>query len=342
MKKIFRYKFLLAAIVLGTMVSCAEEDDVTEDTRADKPLVSVDATSFTLTEGESFTLNFTATRPLSTAMDFKLELIDGNGSFRDYVVEGANETGVGDGAGIIGNTFSIPAYATTYSVTITPEIDLEVEGTETFVFALTSAVNARGLVAAGSERITATVADYVSNDVGVKLIWDQNYADSFGTIHEGVFLSTNATGGTVESAYTTYDFDLYVFDAATSTEVTEFAGATGNSPEMLTLSADLPDGDYLLVADLFDSGDVPNVPFTHQLKMQVSKFGHWTTTIDVEGYTDTHPNSYPDGLIGGETIVATLTKTGTTYVLKNPAGDTLASGRFAALANQIKAKKSRK
>lgn len=342
MKKIFRYKFLLAAVVLGTLVSCAEDDDVTEDTRAVKSTVSVDATSFSLTEGESFTLNFTSDKPLSTAMDFKLELVDGNGSFRDYVVEGASETTITEGAGIIGHTFSVPAYATTYSITVTPEIDLEVEGTETFVFALTSAVNARGLVAAGSETITATVADYTSNDVGVKLIWDQNTTDYFGTIHEGFFLSTSAAGAVVESLYTTYDFDLYVVDASTFNEVTGFAGATGESPEMVTISADLPDGDYLLIADLYDSGDEPNVPFTHKLQMQVSKFGHWSTTIDVGGYTDTHPNSAPDGLAGGETIVATLTKTGTTYVLTNQDGDVLAQGRFAALANQIKAKKARK
>ncbi len=342
MKKIFRYKFLLAAVALGTMVSCAEDDDVTEDTRAVKPVVSVDATSFSLTEGESFTINLTADRPISTKMDFKLELVDGNGSFRDYIVEGASETTPDEGAGIIGNTFSIPAYATTYAVTITPVIDLEVEGTETFVIALTSAVNARGLVAEGSGLITATVADYVSNDVGVRLIWDGNTTNYFGTISEGVFESTNTSGGIVETAFTAYDFDLYVFDAATFNEVTGMAGATGESPEMVTISADLPDGEYLLIADLYSAGATPNEPFTFDLKMQVSKFGQWSTTIDIPGYTNSHPTSAPDGLNGGETIVATLVKTGTTYVLEDEAGAVLAQGRFANLVNQLKANKAKK
>lgn len=342
MKKIFRNKFLLAALVLGTMASCSEDDDVTETTRAVKPVITVDATSFTLTEGESFTLNFTADKAISTAADFKLELVGGEGSFRDYTVTGATETTIDEGAGIIGHTFSIPAYATTYSITVTVDQDLDVEGTETFVFALTSAVNARGLVAEGSGTITATVADYVSNDVGVSLTWDQNYENYFGTIMEGTFESTGANGNIEQSLFTDYDFDIYVIEPNTGEDVTGFAGATGNSPEMVVIDANLPDGEYLLIADLFDSGDAPNVPFTHKLQMKVSKFGNWSTTIDIPGYTDTHPTSAPDGLGDGLTIVATLVKTGTTYVLKNADDVVLAQGRQANIAKTIKANKAKK
>ncbi len=342
MKKIFRNKFMLAALVLGVMTSCTENDDATLDTRAIKPLVSIGSAAYSVTEGESFTVTLTSDKAINTTMDFKLELVDGNGSFRDFVVEGVDETTPDEGAGFIGQIIVMPAYATTHTFTVTPIIDLDVEGTETFVFALTSARNSRGLVADGSGTITATVADYVSNDVGVELTWDGNTFNYFGNIVEGEYITLNANGEPTPAAFTDFDFDLYIISAASFDEVTEYAGATGNSPEMAVISEDLPDGDYLLIADLFEAGDEPVEPFVHNLSMKVSKFGNWSVTIPIPGYGSDHADSAPNGLDGGETIVATLTKTGTTYVLKNEAGDVLAQGRMSAIANKFKSRKVRK
>ncbi|MBF6607975.1 MAG: hypothetical protein ITG00_04460 [Flavobacterium sp.] len=338
MKKIFKYKLLFAAALVGVFASCSDDEDVTLDTRSDKPVVTIDASSFTVTEGESFTVNLTSDKAISTGMDFKIELVGDEGTFRDYIVEGAEETTVETGAGIIGHWFTIPAYTTTYSVTITPIVDLEVEGTETFELALTSAVNGRGLVADDSGMITVTVNDYVSNDVGVRLVWDQNTTDWFGTIHESTYTYINASGVATEAPFTDYDFDIYVLDAVSLEEVTGYGGATGDSPEMTVIDADLPDGEYWIVVDLFDSGNAPAVEFEHVMSLQISKFGNWTVTVPVEGYVSNYPTSAPSGLAGGEMVVAVLHKTGTTYVLENEAGDVLAQGRMASLAGKVKSK----
>ncbi len=340
MKKIFRNKFILAAAILGVMASCSEDDDVTLDTRSVKPVVSIDQTAFSLTEGESFTVVMTADKPTNTPMDFKLELVDGNGSFRDFEVTNGTESDSDVGAGKIGYIVTMPAYATTYSFTVSPILDLDVEGTETYVFALTSAVNARGLVAEGSSTITATVADFTSDDVGVRLTWDGNTYNSFGNLVEGTYKTLNSSGQPTDASFTDYDFDLYIVNTATFDVIED--GATGDSPENSMLTADMPDGDYWLIADLYTKGPAPITPHTLNVSMQVAKFGHWSVTIPIGSYNNTHPVSAPAGLDGGETIVATITKAGTMYTLKNEEGDVLAQGRMASLAKQLKSIKARK
>lgn len=332
MKKIFRYKFLLAAVLMGTFASCTDDDDITLDTRSDKPLVSLDQTSASVTEGESVTFTMTSDRPLSEPMNFKVELVGGEGSFREFTVDGGGETTISDGAGIIGYLVTMPAYATTHTFTITPDVDLDVEGTETFEIAFTSAGNGRGLVADGSDMITLTVADYVSNDVGLRLTWAQVYADAFGTLYDGEY---TAATGVNPGHYSDFDFDIYVIDTATFDEVSGYAGATGASPEMVTLSEDLPDGEYWLIVDLYSAGPAPAQVFEHDISLQVSKFGNWSVTIPLT-YLSNHATSAPNGLNGGEVIAAVLTKTGTTYVLSTEEGEVLAQGRMAQIAGKLK------
>ena len=342
MKKILNYRFVFALALMGVFASCSDDEDVTLDTRSVKPLVSVDQSTFSLTEGESFTVTLTSNKALSTSMDFKLELVGGNGSFRDFEVENGDESTPDEGAGAIGYIITMPAYATTYSFTVSPLIDLDVEGTETFVFALTSAVNARGLVAEGSGTITATVADFISDNVGVELTWDGNSTNYFGNIVEGKYSSLNGSGDVVKTPFTAYDYDLYIVNAGTF-DVNQ-DGATGDSPEMSMVSAEDPDGDYWLIADLYSAGPAPITPFVFNLYMKVSKYGHWSVTIPIPGYGSNHAVSAPAGLDLdlGATIVATLTKTGTNYVLKNEEGDVLAQGRLASLSQNFKSKKVRK
>ena len=68
-------------------------------------------------------------------MDFKLELVGGTGSFRDYETSGT-ETVTDDGYGVIGHKISVPAYAATASFDITPLVDYLPEGAETLIFRL--------------------------------------------------------------------------------------------------------------------------------------------------------------------------------------------------------------
>ncbi len=335
MKKSIGYKFFAATLLAAGFASCSnydEGEDDTFNTRADKPVVTVSATSFTATEGEDIEITLTANKALTVPMEFKLELLPGStGDFRDFVASG-EETSITTGAGPIGHLISMPAYATTYTFTISPEVDLEVEGTETFNFRIYSASNGVGLIGEGSENITVTVNDYVSNDVGMRLVWDGNYADSYGTIVDGEYLGTDGNLHAIDD----FDFDLYVISTTTFEDVTGYAGATGNSPEYVVVEESAPDGEYYVIADLYSWGTTPVEEFDFDMTLHASKFGVWDATLPISNFSSSHPTSAPAGLGDGYVIVAILNKTGTTYTLTDAqTEELLASGRMAQLKNKL-------
>ncbi len=330
MRKISGIKYLAMVVLAASVTSCLDDDNVVST--VERPIISVDQTEFSVTEGETVTVNLTMDRALNASSGLVLQLADGSEmTFREFETSGS-ETGIDDGQGMIGHRFDFPAYTTTMSIDITPLIDLDVEGSEVLRLRLTGGFNGNSLVGDDSQIITINVADYVSNDVGARLVWDQTTADDFGTLHEGTY--STAAGGTAH--FYDYDFDIYVIDASSFDEVTGYAGATAASPESVVISEDLPDGEYWIIADLYAAGPAPAAVFSHDMHMQISKFGTWSVTIPVE-YASNHPTSQAGGgLAGGETIVAVLQKTGSTYTLENEAGDVLAQGRMSSLAGKFK------
>ncbi len=324
MRKYLKWGVALLCANLA-LVSCDDDNDTLKDERNQKPLLTVTNVTTSGVEGDEVTFTVTSDRAISSPIDLKLELLDdqSTASFRDFVGPGA-ETEIADGGfgqGKIGYLFQFPAYATTATFTVMLEGDLLLEGTENIVLNLRSAGNGTGLIAPGSETLTIAVSDLVSNDIGISLAWAGNSYDTFGTLVEGDFVD--------------YDFDIYVFDAATFDEVSGYQGATSASPEMVTLAnADLADGDYLIIADLYDVGATPAVPVAIPASMTISKFGVWSKTIDLDYMTD-HATSAPGGLAGGEMVVAVLTKTGTFYTLSTEGGEILASGRMSQLSNLV-------
>lgn len=324
MRKYLKWGALLLCANLA-LVSCDNDEDSLKDERMQKPVLTLTSATASGVEGEDVTFTLTTDRPIAEDAELKLEMINGEGtaSFRDFVGPG-DETTIDDGGigqGPIGYVFVFPAYATTATFTITLDRDLQIEGNEELVLNLRPARNAKALVAEGSQKITIAISDYVSNDIGISLDWAGNTYDNFGSFVEGPFSE--------------YDFDIYVLDAVTLDEVSDYQGATSANPEMATLlNEDLPDGDYLIIADLYDVGTTPTVPVSIPVKMTISKFGVWSRTIDVP-YTTNHPISAPDGLADGATIVAILTKTGTTYTLSTEGGEVLATGRMSQLSNLV-------
>lgn len=333
MKNFLKYNYLFAVAALGVLSSCNDDDDSMSD-RLPKSEVSLTQTSFSVTEGETVTLTLNTDQPLNKRMDFKLEISGGTSTFRDYVLEGdANpetdeETTPDDGWGVIGHKISLPAYQSSHTVDITPVIDFLVEGNETIVLKMIPMGNANGSVAAGSETITINVADYVSNDVGIKLIWDQNSFNSHGNVVEGVYEYMD--GDDVEEAhFSDWDFDIYLEDAG-GADVTGYAGATGNSPEFVTLDATLPDGDYFIYVDLWSPGPDPIEPFDHDLKISMSKYGVWSTTVAIPTSSSEVFSDY----------VLVITKTGNNYTVTDYAtSDVIVSGRKANMKEKIKALK---
>jgi hypothetical protein len=332
MKKIYRNKFLLSVLLASSVLVSCDQDNPTENERVSKPVIEVDQTEFSVTEGDEITINLSTVQPINNTMEFKVELIGGTGSFRDYTTSG-DETVEDDGMGVIGHRFSFPAYATDYSFTITPELDMFVEGAETLKLRVYSMGNSNGAL---DKIININVADYVSNDIAIELNWSKTRPDRFGTLVDGTYL--DAAGD--EHPFTDYDFDFYVFDAAFN-EVTGFAAATGNAPEKaVLLDADLVDGDYYIIPDLYDSGTDPAVRFKFDINLKVAKYGVWYHSMPLTYFSD-NAVSAPSGLNGGETLAAILTKSGTTYTLSDfNTGDVLASGKAAQLRERIRAIKN--
>ncbi len=324
MRKYLKWGVALLCANLA-LVSCDDNEDTLSDVRGFKPTLTVTNVTTSGAEGDGVTFTITSDKAIAQPIDLKLEMLDdqSTASFRDFVGPG-DETTIDDGGfgqGKIGYLFQFPAYATTATFTVNLASDLLLEGTENLVLNLRSGGNGNGIVAAGSETLTIAISDLVSNDIGISLDWAGNSYDTFGTLVEGDFVD--------------YDFDIYVFDAATFDEVSAYQGATSASPEMVTLAnADLADGDYLIIADLYDVGDTPTVPVAIPVSMTISKFGVWSKTIALDYMTD-HATSAPGGLAGGEMVVAVLTKTGTTYTLSTEDGEILASGRISQLSNLV-------
>lgn len=338
MKKILRYKFVFVAALMGVFASCNDDEDVTNDTRSVKPVVTLDQTNFTVTEGEAITITMTADKPLNDAMDFKLELVGGDGTFREFTTSGS-ETDINVGAGIIGHTVSMPAYATTHTFTITPLVDFDVEATETFQIAFTSAVNMKGAVAPGSEMITLTVANAVSDDFVVRMEWQTEHADAFGTLHADTYTGVDG----VEHETCAFDFDLELYDA----DFNLLDASYSDCPEQITIPASAPDGDYIIVPSFWTNasaaGSVPaSGEIVYPVTITMAKPGVFVHTVDMTGqflYSDGGSvQGNPDAYIP----VAMVNKTGTTYTVTDyNTGAVLAQGRMASLMTMLRNKRSK-
>lgn len=327
--KFYKIKTLfLLSFVSATLFSCVEDDRL-ENARNQKPVVTLDRISASVTEGEEITFKLTVDKALSQDMDFKLELIGGTGSYRDYVTSGVETTidEGGYGQGIIGNKLVFPAFQTSMEFTITPIFDIEVEGTETLEIRLRSSGNGLGLVADGSDMINITIANKVSNDFFVSFDFSQNYYDTFGSLVEPGYIDNTANAG--EHAYCDVDFDLEIYDVSESSVL---ADSYSSCPESITLDAASPDGTYVIVPSLWTTtgNAVPKTDFFFKTKVTMAKPGVWVKEVRIDNTWKFSAGGAQQGNPLAYKPIAKLVKTGTSYVLQDYAtGDVLASGKMA-------------
>lgn len=325
MRKI-NFKYIVAVAALGFFASCEPDNDTT-NARVVKPVVTAAVTSFTIAEGQTATVNLTVDTPYFRTMDFKLELVGGTGSFRDYESSGT-ETVTDDGWGVIGHKISVPAYAATASFDITPLVDYLPEGAETLIFRLYPMGNSNGLVAATSETITVNVSNTVLTDLKAELKWATTY-NAHGNLDDIMYAGVDGTSHSLEA----YDFDLLVFGAANI-----FTGASSSEPEYVTIAGTRPNGDYELWVDLWDkprrlaggaaagTGYAPTSLISLKPVLTVSKPGVWVKEIDLSNiWTSNSPYSAPTNDVS--IPVAYVTKAGTTYTLYDVDNVQLATGR---------------
>ncbi len=343
MKKCFLNKCVLAFLAAGLLfTSCDnynEDDDVTLNTRADKPIVTVSENNFTVAEGEDVTITLTADKALSVPMEFKLELLPGStADFREFQSSGS-ETTITTGAGIIGYLITMPAYTTSYTFTISPDIDLDAEGSEVLNFRLYGASNSTGIIAEGDENITVNVGNTVSNDFWAVVRWGDEYADDFGTLHGGTYTGVDGE----QHELCDFDFDLEVYDSSFNIFDTDY----NNCPAKVIIPADAPDGDYIIVPSFWDraisAGAVPQSGnIVYPVFVDMGKPGAFSHTVDLTGsftyVAGGANNGNPDAYIP----VAIVTKVGTTYTLKDYNDPTIILGQGrAAFMNMLLNKKAK-
>ena len=335
MKK-YNFKYILAVAALSVFAtSCSEDEDATKE-RVVKPVVTASQTSFSVTEGETVTIDLTTDTRYFRTMDYKLELVGGTGSFRDFTSTGT-ETILDDGWGIICHKLSFPAFATEASFDITPIFDLLPEGAETLVFRLYPMGNSNGLIDAASETITINVANATSDDVITTVDWSQNKYDTFGTLVEGSYLDAEDES----HAFCDYDFDLEIFDANSGFDY--FDTSYSSCPETVTISGAEADNTFLIVPSFWTSAGptAPAEDFTFKVKVTVAKPGVWISEVDYNDTWDTAVGGAQEGNPDAYVLAGILTKTGTTYTYEDQDGNILASGRAASLLNSFPRKTSK-
>lgn len=317
-------KYILAFSIFGLLLSCNDDEDATLQ-RGTKSVVTADVTNFTLNEGETATVTLTTNIPLNSDSNFKLELVGGNGSFRDYVTSGS-ETEVDDGYGIIGHKITMPAYATTASFDITPLVDYFPEGVETFEFRLYPMENSLTLVDASSEYITLMVSNVALDEIQMDLDWAS---------------TTNAHGNIVEMEYLGDDGDMHSFaDVDFDLGFFNGTGFTGNHPEVEGMPSSAPDGDYDVDVDLWDTtgAATPDRVVRYTPMLTISKPGVWVHTIDLSNMWSSNDLGSWTGA-DQYTTVASINKTGSVYTLTDMSANVLATGRKASNSKKVNPKR---
>lgn len=349
MRKLFNYKFVFAAAIVGSLVSCNDDDNETASARTFKPTVTVEETNFTVLEGDMVQLVLNTATPLNQRMEFKLELAGGTANFRDYTVDGDadsttdEETNIDDGWGVIGHKVIFPAYATSHTVDITTIYDLLPEDVETIQLKLIPMGNSNGLVDAASELITITVNPKTSNDFVVVADWKETKANAHGNLESAVY--TDTTGGD-EHDYCMFDFDLEIYDVDFNVYADDYSGC----PATITLPESAPDGVYFIVPSFWSAATGPNdVPklaededIRFKMKVTMAKPGIWIHEVNYDEIWTYKTGGLNEGLPAniGYQIAGVLIKTGTTYELQDIDGNILAQGRMADF--KLKSRKNRK
>lgn len=315
------YKFLLALACFGFLAACSEDEDATKE-RAVKPVVTAAQTSFSVVEGETVSVDLTVDTPYFRTMEFKVELVGGTGSFRDYTVDNGDETVVDDGMGAIGHKYVFPAFASTATIDITPLVDYFPEGTETLVLKITPMGNSNGLVANGSDIITITVGNTELNEVQSDLTWAST-TNAHGNIVDIEYLGNDGAKHSLADV----DFDLLIFGPANI-----FTGATGDHPELAKIAGTRPNGYYDFYVDLYETPSGPTYGFKTRTNffpvLTVSKPGVWVHSFDLRNiWSSADPGSASGA--ASDVWVGYVEKSGTTFTLFDTLDEELATGKAA-------------
>ncbi|GGG42033.1 hypothetical protein [Bizionia arctica] len=190
----------------------------------------------------------------------------------------------------------IPAGSTSSSATITILSTGDIEGDETIIVTA-SANDGNFTLTPFTETFTILGAgDYINDVLNMEFDWEGEvtFEDDFSS---GVY---NFCG---------MDFDILVFDAA-FVDTGNIDAQTGDCPEYLDFDATTPDGEYILVALLYEN-PYADLTLAAEVPMSVNydqEFFTTSGTIEVAGFTTDSPD-------GTQIALATVTKDGFNYTV---------------------------
>lgn len=306
-------KIIYGLLAISALFTSCMEDDVTLGHKV-KPNLTAPVTSYTVTEGETFAITLELDKAINDPTEYKLVILpegtaeDG----KDFIVPDgclSNDPdcvgAIEENGGTVGYIFTIPAYTTSYTFNIETVQDLLPEGTENFKVKVYSRRNLKGT--ASDFTIDLAIENFTSTDLVARLDWTGTYTDSNGD----------------EQSTCDYDLDLEFYD--TNGNIVE--DSYTNCPEQI-ISTSLPDGDYSIYASFWSlaaADPAPNqdIPFT----VTVAKQGIWAQDFVYSGVFNTDMVSGEDGNSDAYIQVAVVTKSGTTYTLKDNDGNTLQTGK---------------
>lgn len=281
----------IGAVALSSVIltSCNEDDHTGQSLIDYSPvtvsLSSTSATSFMESaidpdDASTFTVTIDATIPEVQPINIMLDIVQTGGT--------------ADSNDIVINSFSIPAGQTSASGTVEILQTGDVEPDETFSLTVVSRENA---IVGAYEFNGEIVNDYINDVLEMELNWD-------GTVE----FETEYSSG--EYDFCAMDFDVLVYDAATFTDLGMYDAATGACPENIDFDSSTPDGDYLMVVDLYDnpystlglSADVPVTLHYSQEYFGADTNGSFTTVFNTDD-------------AGGTRATVIITKSGYTYTI---------------------------
>lgn len=281
----------IGAVALSSVIltSCNEDDHTGQSLIDYSPvtvsLSSTSATSFMESaidpdDASTFTVTIDATIPEVQPINIMLDIVQTGGT--------------ADSNDIVINSFSIPAGQTSASGTVEILQTGDIEPDETFSLTVVSRENA---IVGAYEFNGEIVNDYINDVLEMELNWD-------GTVE---FETDNSSG---QYDFCGMDFDVLVYDPVTFADLGMYDAATGACPEHIDFDSSTPDGDYLMVVDLYDNpystlGLSADVPVT--LHYSQEYFG-----ADTNGSITTVYNT--DDAAGTREL-ATITKSGYTYTI---------------------------
>jgi hypothetical protein len=254
--KIFR--LLTVVAVTAFFASCNTNEDVTPIVQIAKPTMTFEAAANpTLNEGSEYTVTFNLSAPVANA--FTVFILRLNNSTSDNVDSDVSET-----SGVSAQkSVSIPAFATSFTTTITIEEDDLTEGDETLVLQIgdtrTTAVTFQPI------NRTITIKNVVSND----LVLDFNFDKTFtGT---GGYSNTlcNVISSISTPANKPYDLDFILYKG--NVDQNNFDAQTGACTESMTIdlspvaSGGVTDGLYQVRAYVYTNADLDVATLTFPL-----------------------------------------------------------------------------